>query len=118
METMFVTITGTNHYYGLKPFKVGTIVKLVKDKINPYDSEAIEVRLPFVDTVGYVANGPNTTFLGTYSSGRLYDKIGEYAYARVMFVTHSSVIALVLADEANSVCDKMFQSDKSDVVYF
>ena len=33
---------------------------------------------------------------GTISAGRLYDKIEDYAYAKVMFVTHSSVIALVL----------------------
>lgn len=117
MEAMFITITGANHYYGLKPFKVGTIIKLEKDKMNGYDAEAMAVKMPCIDTVGYVANGPNTTFLGTYSAGRLYDKIGEYAYARVMFVTHSSVIALVLTDEVNVVCDKMFDGE-NDVVYF
>jgi len=114
---MLITITGVNHYYGLKPFKVGTMVKLEKDRMNGYDTEAIAVKMPYIDTVGYAANGPNTTFLGTYSACRLYDKIGEYAYARVMFVTHSSVIALVLTDEVNVVCDKMFDGE-NDAVYF
>ena len=116
METMFVTITGTNHYYHLKPFKVGSVVKLVKDKNNHFDSEAIEVKMPYIDTVGFVANSPNTTFQGTVSAGRLYDKIGDIAYARVMFVTHSSVIALVLPEDVNPVCDPMFMSD--DTVKF
>ena len=31
MSEIFVTITGANHYYRLKPFKVGGIVKLEKD---------------------------------------------------------------------------------------
>ena len=118
METMFVTITGTNHYYGLKPFKVGGIVKLVKDKMNDYDSEAIEVKMPYIDTVGFVANSPNTTFKGTCSAGRLYDSIGDYCFARVMFITHSSVIALVLPKEAGSVCSNMFDSEKENVIHF
>ena len=118
METMFVTITGVNHYYGMKPFKTGGIVKLVKDKNNHFDCEALEVKMPYIDTVGYVANSPNTTFQGTVSAGRLYDKIGEFAYARVMFVTHSSVIALVLPKEADAVCEPMFLNNGDDTVKF
>lgn len=30
MENYFITITGMNHYLGMKPFKVNRIVKLVK----------------------------------------------------------------------------------------
>jgi hypothetical protein len=119
MEATFITITGTNHYYGLKPYKVGGIVKLVKDKMNDYDGDAIAVLMPYIDTVGYVANSPNTTFKGTYSAGRIYDSIGDYAYARVMFVTHSSVIALVLPNEANVACGNMFsEDDEEDVIHF
>ena len=99
METMFVTITGTNHYYGFKPFKVGGILKLVKDKHNHFDSEAIEAKMPY--------------------AGRLYDSIGDYCYARVMFVTHSSVIALVLPEEVGCVCGKMFEDEEDeDVIHF
>ena len=96
MEHYFVTVTGLDHYYGKKPFKSGAILKLVKDKYNTHDSEAIRVVMPFIDTVGYVANSPNTVFEGTVSAGRLYDKFDECVYARVMFVTHSSVIAFVI----------------------
>ena len=99
MKNIFITITGQNHYLGLKPYKVGRIVKLVKDIDNEYDEDAIRVELPFIDTIGYVANSVNTVFAGTCSAGKLYDKIDDYAYAKVMFITHSSVIALVLSPE-------------------
>ena len=95
----FVTITGLRHYYGTKPFKIGRIFKLVKEPDNGYDEEAICACLPFIDKVGYVANSTNTVYQGTISAGRLYDKIEDYAYARTMFITHSSVIALLLDKE-------------------
>ena len=95
-KTYFVTITGLNHYYGAKPFEIGRVIKLIKEPDNEYDNEAIVAFLPFIDKIGYVANSTNTVYQGTISAGRLYDKIEDYAYARVMFVTHSSVIALVL----------------------
>ena len=98
-NTYFVTITGIDHYYGKKPFEIGRIVKLIKDKNNEYDKEAVAAFLPFIETIGYVANSTNTVYDGTISADRLYDKIDDYAYARVMFVTRTSVIALVLDKE-------------------
>ena len=99
MEYTFVTITGVKNYYGMKPFKVGKIFRIVKEDDNEYDEEAIRAELPMIDTIGYVANSANTVFAGTVSAGRLYDKIDDYAYAQTMFITHSSVIALVLSPE-------------------
>ena len=99
MKNIFITITGQNHYLGIKPFKVGRIVKIIKETDNQYDGEAIRVELPFIDTVGYVANSVNTVYAGTCSAGKLYDKIDDYAYAEIMFITHSSVIALVVPPE-------------------
>lgn len=98
-NTYFVTITGLNHYYGKKPFEIGRIIKLIKEPDNEYDKEAIAAFLPFIDKIGYVANSTNTVYDGTISAGRLYDKIEDYAYGRVMFVTHSSAIVLVLDKE-------------------
>ncbi|MDY5948264.1 MAG: HIRAN domain-containing protein, partial [Oscillospiraceae bacterium] len=95
MENIFITVTGVNHYFGMKPFKVGKIFKIVKDEENSHDDEAIRAELPAIDTIGYVANSANTVYAGTMSAGRLYDKIDDYAYAQTMFITHSSVIALV-----------------------
>lgn len=100
MEEIFVTITGMNNYYGFKPFRVGKIFKLTKDEDNNYDCEAIRAEMPMIDTIGYVANSTKTVYNGTYSAGRLYDKIGDHAFAQTMFITHSSVIARVLPPEA------------------
>ncbi|MBQ7100043.1 MAG: HIRAN domain-containing protein [Clostridia bacterium] len=99
MENIFITITGVNHYFGMKPFKIGKIFKIVKEDDNDYDDEAIRAELPMIDTIGYVANSTNTVYAGTVSAGRLYDKIDDYAYAQTMFITHSSVIALVLSPD-------------------
>lgn len=99
MESTFVTITGVRNYFGMKPFRVGKIFRIVKEDDNEYDEEAIRAELPMIDTIGYVANSANTVFAGTVSAGRLYDKIDDYAYAQTMFITHSSVIALVLSPD-------------------
>ncbi|HBM80810.1 MAG: HIRAN domain-containing protein [Clostridiales bacterium] len=96
-ENYFITITGLNHYYDKVPFEIGRILKIVKEPQNEYDDEAIRVELPYIGTVGYVANSSDTVFKGTISSGRLYDRIGDYAYVQVCFITHSNVIALVLS---------------------
>lgn len=98
-KSYFVTITGINHYYGKKPFEIGRIVKLEKDKNNEYDCEAIKVILPYIDTIGYVANSANTVYKGTVSAGRLYDKFDDYCFGEIMFVTHSSAIAFVIDKE-------------------
>ncbi len=95
-DTVLITIVGLSHYYGKKPFEIGRTVRLVKDKANNYDSEAILVELPVIGKIGYVANSTNTVYQGTYSAGRLYDKIGDTAFARVLVITHSSVIAEIV----------------------
>ena len=103
-KSIYITITGGNNYFGKVPFKPGRIFKLEKEPDNHYDDEAIKVSHPFIGTVGYVANSIHTVYEGTYSAGRLYDKFDSEAYAEVMFITHSSVIARVLADD--EVTDK------------
>ena len=96
MENVFVTITGQEHFFGMKPFKVGGIIKLVKEPCNTYDREAIRAELPYIDTIGYVANSVRTVCGGTSSAENIYDKMGEEAYARIMFVTSSGAIAVVM----------------------
>lgn len=116
MEKMyFITITGISHYYGKKPFEIGRVIKLIKEPDNEYDPEAISAFLPFIDKIGYVANSTNTVYGGTISAGRLYDKIEDYAYGKVMFVTHSSVIALVL-DKADVEDEDEDEEDEKDTV--
>ena len=103
-NSIYITITGGNNYFGKSPFKIGRVFKLTKEPDNHYDTEAINVSHPLIGTVGYVANSIHTVYEGTHSAGRLYDKIENNAYIRVMFITHSSVIAKLLADD--EVTDK------------
>ncbi len=94
----FITITGLDEFYGDKPYELNSVVKITKEP-SRYDAEAIKTELPHLGTIGYVANSPETVYAGTISAGRLYDKIGDYAYAQIMFLTETGVIALVLSPE-------------------
>lgn len=98
-EPVFVTINCLNMFYGKKPFEIGRVVRLIKEPDNEYDKEAIGVYLPFIDRVGYIANSAKTVYAGTFSAGRAYDLFDDYAYAKIMFVTHSCAIGLLLAKE-------------------
>lgn len=95
----FVTVTGINHYYGRVPFEIDRVIQLVKEPENLHDPDAIRAQLPFIGTIGYVANSVSTVADGTLSAGRLYDRIGDSVYARVMFVLHSSAVCYVLPEE-------------------
>lgn len=115
----FVTITGLDYYYGKTPFEIGRIIRLVKEPENVYDNEAIAAWLPYVEKIGYVANSTKTVYNGTISAGRLYDKIEDYAYAKVMFVTHTSAIALVLdKDDVEEISENNgdIETEKSNSV--
>ena len=111
-DAYFITITGLNHYYGKKPFEIGRVFKIIKEPDNDYDNEAIYAFLPFT----------NTVYQGTISAGRLYDKIEDYAYARTMFITHNSVIALVLdkndVEEPDTDISKNIEIDLSKAMDF
>lgn len=93
MEDRFVTLTGLDHYYGKKPFDIGSLVLLVPEPENEHDGEAVRAVVPRLGTVGYVANSPSTVARGTCSAGRILDRIGGSCFARVMFVTRGEVLA-------------------------
>lgn len=95
MEEMYVTVTGYANYYGKKPFSIGNVLICEKDPSNKFDSEAIIVRLPIIGTVGFIANSVHNTAGGTMSAGRIYDKVGDKFYIRVLFTTQSKIICKV-----------------------
>ncbi|MCI1959923.1 MAG: DNA-binding protein [Clostridia bacterium] len=96
MKEKYVTITGVNHYYGMRPFFIGKRIKCIKDTENPYDSEAIKVVMKGIGTVGYIANSPSTCATGTMSAGRIYEKVKKNFVIEVMFITSSKVICKVV----------------------
>lgn len=95
----YVTLTGLNHRFGVEPFRVGQKVKLVKEPENPADREAIRAELPGLGKVGYVANSVYTVLGDCFSAGRIYDKIGDTATAKVMYVLSNAVVCKVKAGE-------------------
>jgi hypothetical protein len=96
MNEIFVTIVGFKNYYDEAPIAVGDIVKLVKDPDNEHDHEAICVKKPRFDIIGYVANSTSTVAQGTYSAGRLYDKFDKTCRAEIEFILSSGAIARVI----------------------
>ncbi len=99
MKTMYITVTGMNHYYGTEFIKEGMIVRLVKEPDNQYDTEAIKVEMEGLGKVGYVANSTNTVMGESMSAGRLYDKIGETCQATVKYVFPGCLMCVVNTGE-------------------
>ena len=87
---------------------VGDYVILEKAPNNHYDDEAIAVWLEeetildedSVGGIAYVANSTSTVARGTWSAGRIYDKIGKFGRAKVLFVLKGSAIAEIIDWEA------------------
>ena len=69
--------------------------KLAKEPDNEYDKEAIKVTYEGLGKIGYVANSSYTVIGESMSAGRLYDKIGDAAYARVVLVTPAGTICKI-----------------------
>ena len=79
MKKVFITLTGTKHYFGN----------------DEYDKEAIKVTYEGLGKIGYVANSSHTVIGESISAGRLYDKISNVAYAKVVLVTSSGTICKI-----------------------
>ena len=95
---MYFTIAGCSHYYGTQFMEKGMKVKLVKEPDNEYDKEAIQVKIKGLGKVGYVANSPYTVQGESMSAGRLYDKIGDKAKGRIVFVIGGTAVCRVTDD--------------------
>lgn len=91
----YVALTGLNFRFGTAPFQVGQKVRLVKEPENEYDHEAIRAELPGLGKVGYVANSTHTVIGECCSAGRIYDKIGKVATAKVKYVLDKAVVCKV-----------------------
>lgn len=95
MAKTYITLTGTKHYFGKDFLEKGMKLKLEKEPENKYDKEAIQVSYKGLGKIGYVANSSYTVIGETISAGRLYDKIGDIAYAKVVLVTENGTICKI-----------------------
>ena len=92
MAKIYFTLTGTRHYYGSDFLKSGMRIQLEKELDNKYDGEAIQVKIKGMGRIGYVANSPYTMIGESMSAGRIYDKIGDQANAKVVMVTPNGTL--------------------------
>lgn len=83
---LYATIVAYPEFLDLRP---GDMVTLTKDPSNPVDDEAIMVTKAGIEKHGFIANSVDTVVRGTYSAGRLYDKIGDTAVAKVKHVVNT-----------------------------
>ena len=99
MGKIYFTITGTNHHYGTEFLESDMEVKLIKDPDNEYDKEAIKVEMVGLGLIGYVANSHYTVLGDSMSAGRIYDKIGDVATGKVMYVLPQGVLCELVVEE-------------------
>ena len=97
MEELYFTIAGCSHYFGSDFMEKGMKVKLEKEPDNEYDKEAIQVKVKGLGKIGYVANSPFTVKGESMSAGRLYDKIGDKAKGKVVFLVDGGVVCRITA---------------------
>ena len=95
---IYITITGTCHYFGQDFIKPGMAIHLIKEPDNAHDHEAIRAEMDGLGKIGYVANSPHTVLGESYSAGRLYDKIDDDGYTQVMYVLPNGVLCKVYTD--------------------
>lgn len=91
-KKVYFTITGTQYFHGKDFLEKDMKVSLVKDPDNDYDKEAIKVELEGLGQIGHVANSPYTIVGDSHSAGRLYDKIGDTAEGKILYVMPSGVL--------------------------
>lgn len=109
----YITVVGTDYYYGVEWCKKGKKLKLSKEPDNKYDKEAIRVEVPGLGKIGYVANSVKTVMGDSMSAGRLYDRIGDTAYAEVEYIIENKMICRVKKKSF-----LYYQSEDDDVVRF
>lgn len=97
-EPIYFSISGVKNYFGIEPFVIGSLFYCEKEPNNKYDQEAIRAMLPILGVVGYVANSSYTVIQGTFSAGRLYDKVPHRFFGRVMFRTDKQIICRLELD--------------------
>ena len=92
--------------------KKGTKIHLEKEPDNEHDKEAIKVTYEGLGKIGYVANSSYTVIGDSMSAGRIYDKIGNKAKAKVVLVTDYGTICSI---SKKSLLDNQKKFKKSEV---
>ena len=95
-KSIYITINHLDEFMATMNLRVGDILTLRKDPDNIYDDEAILVFDKNNCKVGYVANSVSTVARGTYSAGRVYDRMENEI---------ECVVRFVLAEEGSAIAE-------------
>ena len=91
-NTIYATVSHLDDFGCTYCFRPGQTLVLKKDPDNPYDDEAILVYDRKGNKCGYVANSVSSVARGTYSAGRLCEKILEEQQAVIRFILDDVLI--------------------------
>ena len=105
IEELYFTITGCSHYFGSDFMEKGMKVKFEKEPDNEYDKEAIQVKVKGPGKICYVANSPFIVKGESMGAGRLYDKIGDKAKGKVVFVVDGGVVCRITTTGIDDTTD-------------
>lgn len=92
----YITINHIDDFCGYTHLRVGDILSLKKEPDNEYDDEAIAVYDKNQTKIGYIANSVSSVARGTYSSGRVYDRVENESKCIVCFITEECAIGSVI----------------------
>lgn len=115
MAKIYFTLTGTKYYFGSNFLEQGMKIRLEKEPDNEYDKEAIMVKLDCLGKIGYVANSTFTVLGESMSAGRLYDKIGDTAAAKIALITPRGILCKVCKKSLVNVCRNECKDRVNDV---
>ena len=99
--------------YGMKPKRGNRGTPGCSRYLCKIVAEAIRAELPGLDKVGYVANSTRTVAGNCCSAGRLYDKIGDTAIAKVKYILADAVVCKVKV----SPVSQPVETDEEDIAF-
>ncbi|MBR0420195.1 MAG: hypothetical protein IJI66_13625 [Erysipelotrichaceae bacterium] len=85
-NSIYITINHLDDFECVSFLKPGDRLILKKDRNNIYDDEAIIAYKENKTKVGYVANSVHSVARGTYSAGRVYDRVKDEIECIIRFV--------------------------------
>ena len=93
--------------HGLKRTEAELFIRQFVGVINDGLKNDKSVKVKGLGKIGYVANSPFTVKGESMSAGRLYDKIGDKAKGKVVFVVDGGVVCRITDIEMNKQLKEM-----------
>ena len=92
VQRIFLTVNHLDDFSERADYRIGDVLSIKREDDNRQDDEAIAAFNLDGVKCGYVANSVSTVARGTYSAGRLFDKIGAEAHCIIRFATKDALI--------------------------